>query len=510
MSDETPALHALTCMSLLQALQVGAPIAEDDGLLFVSRVETSIMWDLIADNIDIIQGTKGSGKSALYQLVNIFSTQMLTDRRIAVIKAVDTKGDPIFQRVRQDFESFSETDFENFWRIYFISLVTTQFTAGRQYAHLLRDAHQELRTFRRLAKQQNFPVTTGAFSLYTLITWVITRLPRVKRIEAGVSEELQPTLGVEFREEGQATPAPTPVFVAELQHALVAILRKAKVSLWIMLDRLDEVFPRRSDVERTALRALLRTTTAFKDPLLRLKIFLRDDIFNSVTDDQSGFVALTHVKSRCSPVLKWTKEEVLELLTNRIFNADALASYFQVDRERLRRDEGYRTEAFYRIFPRRLRAGSRQSSTLDWIYKHCEDANGVVTPRDIIDMVNFAKSKQWDMLRSHRTGTMECLLSSQAILHGHVQMSNNKREAYLKAEFPHFWPVIAKFENKKAEHDEASLRALLGKNYEKHLSDLRSIGFLKQNPGGTYAIPFLYRPGLQIKQGKSTIAQRSS
>jgi hypothetical protein len=298
------------------------------------------------------------------------------------------------------------------------------------------------------------------------------------------------------------------VFVAELQQRLIALLRKANVQLWIMLDRLDEAFPRRSDVERTALRALLRTTLAFKDPMLRLKIFLRDDIFNSVTDDPAGFVALSHVKSRCSPVLKWSREQILQLLTNRIFSSDAMATYFHIDRARLRRDEEYRTQSFYRIFPQRLRAGSRQSSTLDWIYKHCEDGNGVVTPRDIIDLINSAKHVQWDMLRTHRAGTMDCVLSAAAILQGHVAMSKNKRDTYLKAEFKHFWPIIERFENKKAEHDEASLRSLLGKGYEKYLPDLRSIGFLKLNPAGTYAIPFLYRPGLNIRQGKSTVTNQ--
>lgn len=497
-------LTASTCLSLLQSLDVGSPIAEDDDILFASRVETSVMWDLLGDRIDIVQGTKGSGKSALYQLVSIFADTMLTDRRIAVIKAVDTKGDPIFQRFQREFESFSETDFENFWRVYFISLVTSQFIANKRYAHLLRTASSELKAFKHLAKEQHFPIKDESFSLYTLVGWVITRIPRIKRVEAGVNEAALPTLGVEL--EHRTDPGPsTPVFVAELQERLITLLRKADVKLWIMLDRLDEAFPRRSAVERTALRALLRTTLAFKDPMLRLKIFLRDDIFSSVTDDPGGFVALTHVKARCSPVLRWSKEQILQLLTNRIFSSDTLASHFQINRERLRRDEGYRTASFYRIFPQRLRPGSRQSSTLDWIYKHCEDGNGVVTPRDIIDLIKAAKHMQWDMLRNHRTGTMDCVLSANAIVQGHVTMSKNKRDTYLKAEFQHFWPYIEKFENRKAEHDEASLRAILGRGYEKYLPDLRSIGFLKLNPGGTYAIPFLYRPGLSIRQGKSTV-----
>jgi hypothetical protein len=270
-----------------------------------------------------------------------------------------------------------------------------------------------------------------------------------------------------------------------------------------LLDRLDETFPRRSTVERKALRALLRTTLAFKSPTLRLKIFLRDDIFDSVTDEPEGFVALTHVMSRCSPVLRWSKEQILQLVTNRIFSNDVLRAQFRVNRDRMRVDEAYRSNLFYKVFPEKLRAGTNQSSALDWIYKHCEDGNGVVTPRDVIDLISSAKHKEWESLQTHPGGLSECLLSAQAVLQGHVEMSCKKRETYLKAEFRHFWPLIELFENQKAEHDEASLRALLGSQFGR-LQDLRSIGFLKENPGaGTYSVPFLYRPGLHITQGKS-------
>ena len=49
-----------------------------------------------------------------------------------------------------------------------------------------------------------------------------------------------------------------------------------------MLDRLDEVFPRRTKLEQIALRALLRTTRNFPTETIRIKLFLRDDIFENV------------------------------------------------------------------------------------------------------------------------------------------------------------------------------------------------------------------------------------
>lgn len=499
----TNAIQRTTCLTLLQSLDIGAPVAEDDALLYDARVETSVFSDLVLDKVDIIRGTKGSGKSALYRLIADYHEHFLTDRRIAIIKAVETKGDPVFSLFMGDFDRFTEIEFENFWRIYFISIITSQFIGHPRYSHLLAPAKKELRTFLALAKKHGFPIKEKRFSLQSLMGWVVGTLGRIRRIETAVTPEAVPVVGVELAPAETVIPK-VPMFVAELHEALIAVLEKVHLHLWIMIDRLDEAFPRRSDTERRALRALLRSTLAFKSELVRLKIFLRDDIFEAVTEDPSGFTALTHVKSRCSPVLSWKKDQILQLITNRIFSERSeLTHFFTVDRRRLRRDERYRLSCFHKVFPEWLRPGAKQSSTLDWIYKHCEDGNGIVTPRDVIDLIRLAKHRQWEMLRADTNGDAECLLSPAAILQGHHDMSRDKKDNFLRAEYKHFWPVIARLENQRAEHDDASLRALLGPDY-RFLPDLEAIGVLKRNARvGTVSIPFLYRPALSIRRGKS-------
>ena len=54
-----------------------------------------------------------------------------------------------------------------------------------------------------------------------------------------------------------------PIFLHDIHESLLAVLRASNMKLWIMLDRLDEVFPRRTELERIALRSLLRTTRNF-------------------------------------------------------------------------------------------------------------------------------------------------------------------------------------------------------------------------------------------------------
>ncbi|GAI97492.1 unnamed protein product, partial [marine sediment metagenome] len=49
--------------NILESIDFGSSVAETDELLESARVETSVFTDLLNDKVDLIPGTKGSGKS---------------------------------------------------------------------------------------------------------------------------------------------------------------------------------------------------------------------------------------------------------------------------------------------------------------------------------------------------------------------------------------------------------------------------------------------------------------
>jgi len=84
-------------VTLLQSLDLGSSIAEEDDLLETARVETSAFSDLLKDKVDLIPGTKGSGKSALFRMVIDFLPEDLLDqRKVVVAHGVQHHGDNIF------------------------------------------------------------------------------------------------------------------------------------------------------------------------------------------------------------------------------------------------------------------------------------------------------------------------------------------------------------------------------------------------------------------------------
>ena len=97
--------------SLLQTLDIGSSIAELDELLEVARVETSAFTDLLSDRVDLIPGTKGSGKSALFRIIVDFLPKMLLrSRKVVVAHGVQSPGDPVFRDLVMNFRNWMSSN----------------------------------------------------------------------------------------------------------------------------------------------------------------------------------------------------------------------------------------------------------------------------------------------------------------------------------------------------------------------------------------------------------------
>jgi hypothetical protein len=201
---------------------------------------------------------------------------------------------------------------------------------------------------------------------------------------------------------------------------------------------------------------------------------------------KNGFTALTHVTARQSDTLRWTEEQILSMVVKRIFANEKISDYLKVNKEQINASAHYRSQCFYKVFPPTVYKGKNQSSTLRWVYSRCQDGRGVVTPRDVLDLLLRAKQKQCDECAGNPEGESDCIIGSSALQYGFDELSKRKRQTYLNAEFPHLWGHIEKFVGGKAEHDERSLRNLLKEDWRRIIEDLVSIGLLskkkKNNP----------------------------
>ncbi|MGB7548141.1 MAG: hypothetical protein WBM14_10360 [Terracidiphilus sp.] len=501
---------------MLSTLDLGSSVAESDTLLEYARIETSAFTDLLADRVDLVPGTKGSGKSALFRIfVDFLPGTLLQQRKVVVAHGIQSPGDPVFHAFTAQFSKLTEDEFVSFWCIYLVSLANEQFIKGARYKDVLRAASREVEEFRRACANARIPDIEAKKSLKDTLLWSLNVLsswrPKVSFRPPGEVGEFELDLfgtkrqspTEDFQEEA---PSPLPEYVNEIKERLEAVLEKTGLSLWLMVDRLDEIFPRRSDVERTALRGILRATRYFSTGDLRVKIFLRDDMLEQIVRTEQGFTALTHVTARKSDTLRWNDDQILAMVVKRFFANDQFAVHLGIDRDALEANATYRREAFGRIFPPTVFRGKKQSPTIRWICNRCADGRGVVTPRDVLDLLIRAKQRQQDIYAAEPEGTSDYVISAAAIQYGFEELSKRKKETYLEAEFPHFWKDIKKFSGGKTVYNAAALEALLGENWKAITDNLLAIGFFsggRLSGEDVFTIPFLYRHGMNLTQGQA-------
>jgi hypothetical protein len=488
---------------LLDQFDIGASTAEKDPLLESAKIETQEFHDLyLYDRIDIVRGIKGSGKTALYRLFFFLKDLLIDKDNLYCVFGIEATGDPVFRQYKDDFENYNEIEFENFWGVYFISLVYKLIFNCEKITNSL--TQEDIVSIDAMLKKIGLKLEKEGFSLKDIICSILDNFQKCRKIELGVTTKIDSSTpqvvsikpSIEFEFANLKEVSKRPIYISEFKDLIVGILKKNNFRIWLMLDRLDEVFPHRSSIEKNGLRGILKTAYNFSDPSLRVKVFLRDDIIEYLASD--GFTALTHVTDRCSSTMTWSKDSILHLIVKRIFANQNFVYYYNVDPTLADKDKNYREKIFYTIFP--LRIG--KTTTIDWLYLSCADSNKIVTPRDIIDFFRIAKACQFKKFKLNPE-PQDFLISEDIFKISIGELSKHKRNSFLFAEFPHLKDSILAFEGRYAEHNDDSLQRILGREWHKIVDDLSSIGFIGRVPkSATYKIPFIWRKGLNIRRGR--------
>ena len=367
----------------------------------------------------------------------------------------------------------------------------------------------EVDVFRRNYHRANLPDFNRALTLKEIIAWALTAVKRFKpkvtwKAPSGMGQ-LELSFGGDIPTTSKKDERHDPFMTTHIEVLITSLedlLSTSDLSLWLMIDRLDELFARRSDTEKNALRGLLRTLRLFRSDRIRVKVFLRDDILDEIVFAE-GFTALSHLVARKSDTLRWSEEEILTMVVRRIFASEALQEIFDVDLTRLTSSIEYQRHVFYSIFPLTVHRPPNQSATLRWIYNHTKDGRGVVTPRDVIFLLTRACQHQRDVCLRDPEGDTEQLVSGTAIIYGLGELSKEKRTVYLQAEFPHKWPMIKKLMGGGTEYSHSAMKRIFGRRCEDSVEDLVSLGIVERSTNKgvpSYKVPFLYRRGLECTQ----------
>lgn len=289
----------------------------------------------------------------------------------------------------------------------------------------------------------------------------------------------------------------------ELMGNIDELLHASKKRVWLVLDRLDEIVLGNEERENCVLKGLLLAYRDVSDyGSAKVKIFLRDDVYDRVTS-VGAFPALTHVKSKAAGPIRWENSDLLHLLVRRLVENSSVRSIVGADAGSIR-FATQRRDVFYRLFPAQVDKG-RAAETFDWIVDRVRDGNGVATPRDLISVVEAARIFQLEDFARSPSATIDGAFFLEDALRKAVRkVSKDNLETRIYAEYPDLRPVIEKFRGGKADHNEETLSGLLGKDWAKEVEQLSRIGFLyrrNRREIEMWTIPFFFSFGLGVTRG---------
>jgi hypothetical protein len=444
---------------VLPSISFGQRVAEDEaGELANYFVETDLWKRLYGGDIDVIYGTKGSGKSALYTLL-ITKKQQLFDRNILIVPAENPRGTTAFRDLVTDPPT-SERQFIGLWKLYMAALTADIFDQLDITGSCATEFRSILESEGLVKREKSLSGLLRAVSDY--VKGAI--LPG--SVEGSV--DIDPITGLPKTFRGKITfKEPSPDGLKRGYRSIDSLfgmantaLRENSFSLWILLDRLDVAFVESQELEHNALRALFR---AYLDLLgfdnIRLKIFLRSDIWKRITS--GGFREASHITR--SMTISWDNKTLLNLVASRSIKNRAIQEYYKMDPQDVLCSTILQNDLFYKIFPDQVEIGPNKSKTFDWLLNRTKDGTKQNAPRELIHLLESLRQRQIRLLEiGSSPPENDQLFSRPAIKDALAEVSKTRLEQTIYAEYPHLKERIELLRRERTNQSLASLSSLTG------------------------------------------------
>jgi hypothetical protein len=492
--------------ALLTALRFGARVAEDEADLLENYFVETDQWNRIyGDEVDIVYGPKGAGKSAIYALINR-RTDDLFDRNVLLVTAETPRGAPAFSELVADPPP-NEYQFVILWKLYIACLVAQKI---RDFGLAKGDEKQLIHAL------ENAGLLPQEFTLYTLLRSVKSFIARALQREADSVEHAMsydpesniPTLSrkVVFKAGQESASDVQGIPVDDLLRKADTILFESGYTIWIAIDRLDVAFIESRALERNALRALFRVYSDMRAlRCMTLKIFVREDIWSRITE--GGFTEASHIVRTVH--IRWDHNSLLNLVIRRLLSNDEFIRFYAIDVSTTLASFDEQQALITRVFPEQIDTG-RNPKTFGWIIARTQDASGAAAPREIIHLLEAARDAQISrMNRGEKEPDNEWLFERAVFKEALRIVSAVRYNQTLLAEYPEHRDHLEALKAAKAEQTPRSLSRLWNIEEQKAIEiakQLHGIGFFeirgtREEP--SYWVPFLYRDALELVQGRA-------
>jgi hypothetical protein len=253
------------------------------------------------------------------------------------------------------------------------------------------------------------------------------------------------------------------------------------------------------------LRALFKVyldMSAFEH--VRLKIFLRTDIWRRITDQ--GFREASHITR--SLTIQWDRRSLLNLVVRRAIQNAAISRSYDTTESAVLASGQAQEEFFYKMCPRQVEIGPNKSQTFDWMLGRTKDGTGQTAPRELIHLLNSLRDVQMQRLEAGDPNPEGVeLFSRGSFKEALVPVSRVRLEQTLFAEYPTLKVPLTQLKEEKTLQTIHSLAQIWIVSHAEAIAlanQLVAVGFFEQRgpkSAPEYWVPFLYRDALDMVQG---------
>lgn len=483
----------------LSEISFGDRVAENEAQTLANYFVQTQPWDrLYSGEIDIVFGSKGAGKSALYTLLLNKATN-LKERNIFLISVEKPTGKTVFSDITMEPPT-SEQEFVTLWKIYFCQLIVKWLLENDLCKGTAETVAAELKKVDLLEEKNTLKHLVNRAKEFA------RKLIHIESVEGGMGTE-GVTGKITFRTPTRELQKKGYKSVDDLLDDLNEYLEEIGQTCWILCDRLDVAFDQNTDLEKNALKALFKTYRDIEEyKAIHLKVFLRDDIWNRITKD--GFREASHITKTVN--ITWNTRSLLHLIVSRALENKVIIDKYGINKDEILSDHVKQNEFYYKMFPKQVDIGEKQSNTFDWILSRIRDGLNNTPPRELIHYYNESVTQEIKEQEINNDKIEEPnIVSRLAIKNAAYEVSKVRTEQTIFAEYPNLRKYIEDLENKKAEHTLSTLSEVwnINENKAKNIANkLAEVGFFDLKSAKNdqiYKIPFFYRFYLHIVQGKA-------
>lgn len=472
-------------LEIVNNLYFGNVDSESEEDLDKIFIQTNDFNKFLDEKTSVVIGAKGAGKSALFRLFAYYESEArkMSNNKLANVILISGTGfkdipnmddSTIFNDMKED-----NIDFQAAWNIYIMYKLVYQLY--KQEHIVASDNCKKLLIKESLIKDERL-----IGKLIRIYEKLIGEAPNVDEISFS-------DFSVKVSKNKKAS---SNQVLKEINDKLEQEGKK----VWILLDKIDELFSDKSEIRVKCIEGLFLTLIDFQSRYsnIKLKIFVRSDIWSELNFVNKSHLADKQVK------LEWNSYDLKRMIVKRGCLNDKIKEYVRVEGG-IQDIEGRIDEVFDLLFAKKPYSGSREALTINHMIDRIEDGQGGRYPRELINFCNESVNSEKETMRiSGVSGSMPPVITGNSILKAFPVVSKNKVQTYL-SEFGALREHFKRFEGQtKATFTKAELIDLmrgLQPEGDDMLRQLYETGILRPNTSSiiasaNYEVPRLFRIGL--------------